>query len=159
MLLDLNDFKQVNDTLGHHYGDMLLREVATALGSLARAGDTVARWGGDEFAILVRDDRGSIIGTAMAVAARAQERLREPFCLDEMTLQIVASTGIAVFPDHGRDASALLRHADAAMYEAKRKHEGAVVYDRARAQLPARCPQTDGPYGWCGRAGNTRVTA
>ena len=132
LLLDLNDFKQVNDTLGHHYGDILLRDVAAALSGVTRAGDTVARLGGDEFAILVRDDSTSVAATAMAVAARVQQRLREPFCLAEMSLQVVASIGVAVFPDHGRDPSSLLKHADAAMYEAKRNQEVAVLYDQAR---------------------------
>ena len=132
LLLDLDDFKQVNDTLGHLFGDVLLQQVATALGGLARAGDTVARLGGDEFAVLVHDESRSVVATAMAVAERIQERLREPFCLAEMSLQIVASIGIAVFPDHGRDPSSLLKHADAAMYEAKRRHGGAVIYNHAR---------------------------
>ena len=132
LLLDLNDFKQVNDTLGHLYGDMLLQKVAAALSGLARAGDTVARLGGDEFALLVNDESRSVASTALAVAERIHRHLREPFCLAEVSLQVVASIGIAVFPDHGQDPTTLLKHADATMYEAKRRHEGAVIYDSAR---------------------------
>jgi diguanylate cyclase (GGDEF)-like protein len=132
LLLDLNDFKQVNDSLGHLYGDMLLQKVGAALGGLARHGDTVARLGGDEFAVLVSDNSRSIGATALAVAERIQRRFEEPFRLAELALRVVPSIGIAFFPDHGRDPSALLQHADTAMYEAKRKQRGAVVYDPAR---------------------------
>ncbi len=158
LLLDLNDFKQVNDTLGHHYGDILLRDVAAALSAVTRAGDTVARLGGDEFAILVRDDSASVAATAMAVAERARERLQEPFLLAEMSLQVVASIGLAVFPDHGRDTSSLLKHADAAMYEAKRK-QGVPVYRGGSVRMfgRGRAQRVAGPTGDVGH--DLEVTA
>jgi diguanylate cyclase (GGDEF)-like protein len=130
LVLDLDDFKQVNDVLGHYYGDLLLQEVSAVLAGLARAGDTVARLGGDEFAILLVGP-GPIAGTALAVAERIYQRLREPLRLADLSLQAATSVGIALFPDHGRDATTLLKHADTAMYQAKRKGNGPVVYDPA----------------------------
>ena len=130
LVLDLDDFKQVNDVLGHYYGDLLLQKVGAVLAGLARASDTVARLGGDEFAILLVGP-APIAGTALAVAERIYERLREPLWLGDLSLPAATSVGIALFPDHGRDATTLLKHADTAMYEAKRKGNGPVVYDRA----------------------------
>jgi len=131
LVLDLDDFKQVNDVLGHHYGDLLLQNVGAVLAGLARASDTVARLGGDEFAILLVDRPGPIAGTALAVAERIYQRLREPLWLADLSLQAATSVGIALFPDHGRDATTLLKHADAAMYQAKGKGNGPVIYDPA----------------------------
>ena len=131
LVLDLDDFKQVNDALGHHYGDLLLQKVGAVLAGLARATDTVARLGGDEFAILLVDRPGPIAGTALALAERIYQQLREPLRLADLSLQAATSVGIALFPDHGRDTTTLLKHADAAMYQAKRKGHGPVVYDPA----------------------------
>jgi diguanylate cyclase (GGDEF)-like protein len=129
LVLDLNDFKQVNDALGHHYGDLLLQKVGAVLAGLARASDTVARLGGDEFAILVVG-HGPIAGTAVAMAERIYKRLLEPLWLADLNLsvQVATSVGIALFPDHGRDPTTLLQHADIAMYAAKRKGNGPVVF-------------------------------
>lgn len=126
LLIDLNNFKQVNDTLGHHYGDVLLQRVAACLRGVLRETDTVARLGGDEFAILVTGNAG--LAQAKAVAAMVDEQLSEPIDLDGISLQIVASIGIALFPDHGQDATDLLRHADIAMYAAKRSGGPAVYH-------------------------------
>jgi diguanylate cyclase (GGDEF)-like protein/PAS domain S-box-containing protein len=128
LLLDLNQFKGVNDQLGHHHGDRLLVAVATRLRDALRECDTVARLGGDEFALLLADGSG-LVG-ARAVAHKVTETLREPFVVDGMTISMQASIGIAVSPDHGDDAETLTRHADAAMYKAKRSGGGAAVYDR-----------------------------
>jgi diguanylate cyclase (GGDEF)-like protein len=129
LVLDLNDFKQVNDALGHHYGDLLLQKVGAVLAGLARASDTVARLGGDEFAILVVG-QGPIAGTAVAIAERIYQRLLEPLWLANLNLSVhvATSVGIALFPDHGRDPTTLLKHADMAMYAAKRKGNGPVVF-------------------------------
>jgi diguanylate cyclase (GGDEF)-like protein len=129
LVLDLDDFKQVNDALGHHYGDLLLQKVGAVLAGLARASDTVARLGGDEFAILVVG-HGPIAGTAVAMAERIYKRLLEPLWLADLNLsvQVATSVGIALFPDHGRDPTTLLQHADIAMYAAKRKGNGPVVF-------------------------------
>jgi diguanylate cyclase (GGDEF)-like protein len=131
LVLDLDDFKQVNDTMGHYCGDLLLQKVGALLKGLARATDTVARLGGDEFAVLLVGP-GPIAGTAVAVAERIYQQLQEPLWLADLSVQAGTSVGIALFPDHGRDATTLLRHADTAMYEAKRNGNGPVVYNPAR---------------------------
>jgi diguanylate cyclase len=116
LMLDLDRFKEVNDSLGHHAGDRLLVEVGARLGHQLRAGDLLVRLGGDEFAILLEDashDR------AVAVAGRLCGALAEPFMLGDMAVHSAVSIGIALFPDHGLDLSALLRKADIAMYKAK----------------------------------------
>jgi diguanylate cyclase len=128
LLLDLDRFKDVNDTLGHHHGDMLLGEVAARLTGALRAVDTVARLGGDEFAVLLPD-----VGAdgAAAVAQKLRAVLHQPLTLDGVGLDLDASIGIVVYPDHGADAAELLQHADVAMYAAKQTHAGFVVYDPA----------------------------
>jgi diguanylate cyclase (GGDEF)-like protein len=128
LLLDLNQFKEVNDQFGHHHGDRLLVAVATRLRDSLRECDTFARLGGDEFALLLTD--GSGLAGARAVAHKVTECLREPFVLDSMTISMQASIGIAVSPDHGDDDETLTRRADVAMYKAKRTGGGTAVYDR-----------------------------
>ncbi len=128
LLLDLDGFKEVNDTFGHHVGDLLLQWVATRLQGGLREGDTVARLGGDEFAILLPgDDRDG----ARVAADKIANILAEYCVVDEHTVRTRASIGIALYPDHGADADLLLRHADAAMYAAKHAQSGVVVYDPA----------------------------
>ncbi|HEX8628536.1 MAG TPA: EAL domain-containing protein [Catenuloplanes sp.] len=124
LLLDLNDFKQVNDTLGHHLGDQLLTSVAGRLGETFRDGDTVARLGGDEFAILLTDG-GPTAGER--VAERVSAVLSRPFVLDGVTLDVEASIGIAA-ATAADDVLTLVRHADTAMYVAKRYHLGHAHY-------------------------------
>jgi diguanylate cyclase len=128
LLLDLDRFKDVNDTLGHHHGDLLLGEVAARLNGTLRAVDTVARLGGDEFAVLLPD---ATAAGAAAVAQKVRTALHQPLTLDGVGLDLDASIGIAVYPDHGGDAAELLQHADVAMYAAKQTHAGFVVYDAA----------------------------
>jgi len=125
LIMDLDRFKEVNDTLGHHAGDGLLRQVAARLQAARRARDTVARLGGDEFAMLVPD--ASADG-ARTRASELLEALGQPFSVEERVLEIGASIGIALYPEHGSDAETLLRHADVALYVAKRENGGAVVY-------------------------------
>lgn len=127
LLLDLDDFKGVNDTLGHHYGDLLLQAVASRLMSVVRGGDTVSRLGGDEFAVLLASQAAR--DAASIVAGKIVRCLQTPFLLGGIPLQVEASIGIALFPAHGRDATSLLQHADAAMYKAKRAGCGPMVYD------------------------------
>src|SRR3954468_7343127 len=117
MLLDLDHFKEINDTLGHRVGDNLLRAVATRLGSTLREGDLVARFGGDELAILVSGMAGADDGVVLA--ERVLTVLREPFFVDGVRLQTQASIGIAVWPDHGQDVETLVQRADVALYTAK----------------------------------------
>jgi diguanylate cyclase (GGDEF)-like protein len=130
LLIDLDRFKEVNDTLGHDHGDRLLREVADRLRNALRQGDTLARLGGDEFAVLLRDlpDRAA----AVELASRLLRELEEPFLVRGVTVQLEASIGVAICPDHGRDVTALVRRADVAMYEAKREQGRVRVYDAAR---------------------------
>jgi len=127
LLLDLDRFKEVNDTLGHPVGDILLRQVADRLRDSMRETDTVARLGGDEFAILVPkiDD----FETVERVVAKVQRDLARPFELHGLSLEVGASVGIAFFPEHGSDASELIQRADVAMYAAKASLSGHVVYD------------------------------
>jgi len=125
LLLDLDRFKEVNDSLGHHVGDRLLVQVGTRLAEHVRDGDLLARLGGDEFAVLLEDtdhDR------AVAVAGELRAVLAEPFTLEGIALQTDASVGIALFPDHGDDLTVLLRRADMAMYRAKTARVGQHVY-------------------------------
>ena len=126
LLLDLDRFKDVNDTLGHHHGDQLLIEVGQRLCDLLREADTVARLGGDEFAVLLP---GATAEGASAVADKLRTVLQQPLTIDGVALDLDASIGIAVYPEHRTDAAELLQHADVAMYMAKQAHVGFLVYD------------------------------
>lgn len=118
LFLDLDGFKRINDTLGHAPGDILLKAVAERLSAVCRATDTVARWGGDEFVVLMR---GFAESEAIDAPARQlQTELRAPFLLGDSEIHLSASIGIAVYPEHGEDAESLLKNADVAMYQAKR---------------------------------------
>jgi len=127
LLLDLDRFKEVNDTLGHHVGDRLLEQIAVRISRLVRVTDTVARLGGDEFAVLLEStDRTQ----AQALAQRIVGALDKVFHVDGHSLYIGVSVGIAFYPDDGEDSETLVRHADVAMYEAKRSNQGFVTYDK-----------------------------
>lgn len=118
LFVDLNRFKPVNDEHGHQTGDRLLRVVAQRLVASVREVDTVARVGGDEFAVIL--EAITDVRDATAVAEKIAESIGEPFSIDSRTLNIGASTGIAIYPSDGDEVSALLQHADAEMYRAKR---------------------------------------
>ena len=130
LLIDLDRFKEVNDTLGHDHGDALLREVAGRLGGALRRGDTLARLGGDEFAVLLHDLPERAF--AAELAGRLLAALGPPFVVHGVTVQLEASIGMALCPDHGTDVTTLLRRADVAMYEAKREQGHIRLYDAAR---------------------------
>lgn len=117
MFVDLDGFKLVNDTLGHAFGDALLREVARRLVQSAPAGSMVARMSGDEFTILIGEalNQDQIAG----VAHQVRSALEQPYLLGNMTAHITASIGVSVYPQDGQDAETLLKHADTAMYQAK----------------------------------------
>jgi diguanylate cyclase (GGDEF)-like protein len=127
LLIDLDRFKEINDTLGHSHGDKLLCQVAPRLQSVLRQGDTVARLGGDEFAVLLPLVDG--VGEAQAVAERLRDSLHQTFDVNGVALDVEASIGIALSPWHGTDTEELLRNADIAMYAAKDRKAGAVVFE------------------------------
>jgi len=129
LLLDLNRFKEINDTLGHHKGDILLQHVAARLSGAVRDYDTVARLGGDEFAVLL--PRVGSAEHAMEVAHRVLNALQCPADLDGIVVDVSGSIGLAVYPTHSVNAETLLQHADVAMYVAKRGHLGVAMYDPA----------------------------
>jgi diguanylate cyclase (GGDEF)-like protein len=127
MLMDLDRFKDVNDTLGHHNGDLLLQRIGARLDSVLRNTATVARLGGDEFAILLNEthDRQSVV----PVVRRVLKVLEEPVVVGGLALQVEASIGIAIFPENGRTVDAVMRAADVAMYVAKEQRSGYEFYD------------------------------
>jgi len=129
LLLDLDRFKEINDTLGHQLGDRVLQEVSKRLLSCLRQTDFVARLGGDEFALLLS---GVTLKYAEEVAQRIIQSLQEPFKIDNFQLHIDGSIGIALCPLHGKDPDTLIRCADVAMYESKRRSCGYVIYDPGR---------------------------
>lgn len=114
--LDLDGFKLINDTLGHSTGDALLKIVAERLLATVREGDTVARQGGDEFMIVLFDAGADVAG---AVVAKMIEAVAQPYVIDGRTAGITASAGVSIYTDHGENVDALMKCADAALYEAK----------------------------------------
>ncbi len=126
MFLDMDGFKDVNDSFGHNLGDELLRQISSRLVEALRETDTVARLGGDEFAVVVEGIGG--VEEAEAVAAKILESLETPYIVGEQALSITASIGIALCPLHGDDVSTLLQRADLAMYTAKRQKNSYALY-------------------------------
>ena len=131
-LLDLDRFKEVNDTLGHQMGDRLLGHVADRIQGALRPSDLVARLGGDEFAVLLPTIADAAAATE--VAKRIQAALSEPYHFEGVLLELEASVGIALYPDHGADVSQLQRSADVAMYLAKDERSGIEVYSSDKDQ-------------------------
>lgn len=127
LLMGLNRFKEVNNTLGHYSGDRLLKQVATRLQTVIREHDSVARMGGDEFAILL--PRAASSNEAILTARKVSAALEPQFDLQGLTLNVDAAMGIVLFPQHGGDADSLLQRANIAMYVAKQRKTGFVVYD------------------------------
>ncbi len=116
--LDLDDFKPINDDLGHDAGDLVLKTIAQRLQGSVRESDTVARVGGDEFVLVLQDVHGR--KAALSVAKKTIAALSQPIGIDNRFCEVGATLGIALYPEHGEDADTLIRHADAAMYAAKR---------------------------------------
>ena len=127
LLIDLDRFKQINDTLGHHHGDLVLQELAQILRKSVRFTDTVARLGGDEFAILLPQVDG--VTSALEVAVKLQTALEPSINIGGIALDVDASVGIALSGQHGDDVETLLQHADIAMYRAKDHDLGVCVYN------------------------------
>ena len=130
MLLDLDRFKEVNDTLGHHFGDELLRDLGPRLAETIGPEGLVARLGGDEFAVLPAETTGDA-AQLEAIAQRLIKCVQQPVVVDEMALEVGVSIGVARFPRDGEDPHSLLRSADVAMYAAKEAHSGCKVYAAA----------------------------
>ena len=167
LLLDLDRFKEINDTLGHHYGDLLLIELARRLESVLPGSDTVARLGGDEFGILVPQPSGTAVELERTLE-RTLAALEQPFQVGGLPLYVEASIGVARYPAHGHDVDLLLQRADVAMYLAKDSGMPHAIYTaeldhhdtasltllselpraiqerRARAALPAEARRQDG---------------
>ena len=151
VLIDLDRFKEINDTLGHAYGDVVLQAVADRLRAAVRSSDTVARLGGDEFAILlphVGDEE-----SARLLAVRALAAMEAPIEVDDVSLDVDASIGIALSGTHGDDVELLLQNADIAMYSAKDRGLGVCVYD---ASLNDHSPERLGLLGQLRRAIDNR---
>jgi diguanylate cyclase (GGDEF)-like protein len=144
LFLDLDGFKQINDTLGHGAGDILLQSVAGRLVATVREEDTVARQGGDEFIVAL----AHIIGTdhAAGVASKIIHAVSQPYDIEGRAVSITISAGVGVYPDHGADAETLMKSADLALYEAKKAGKNAYrISDRT--QLPT---GAGGSQGACG---------
>jgi diguanylate cyclase (GGDEF)-like protein len=150
LLLDLDGFKEVNDSLGHHAGDQLLRQVGPRLRGALRSSDVLARLGGDEFAVLLRD---AGLDQAQELAERLRELVLQPFSVEDIRLHVGVSIGVATAPVPAATVQELLRCADIAMYAAKSGREGVHVYvpdptngtgDRLRTMEELRTALTDG---------------
>jgi diguanylate cyclase (GGDEF)-like protein len=125
LLVDLNGFKEVNDTLGHHRGDLVLQAVGPRLRASFRAEDLVARLGGDEFAVFMP---GADSSAAQSAVQRLQDALHTPVDVDGISIELGASIGLAWYPEHGTDVETLLQRADVAMYRAKASHRSLEIY-------------------------------
>ena len=132
MIMDLDRFKEINDTLGHQSGDIVLKEAARRLQSTVRESDTIARLGGDEFAVLLPNIADP--AASLNVADKIRNALNQPFIVHGLTLDVRASIGIAMFPDHGKDVETLIQRADIAMYLAKSAKTEVEVYTSERDQ-------------------------
>lgn len=124
VFLDLDGFKTVNDTFGHHVGDDLLMEAGRRIKTVVRSADCAARFGGDEFVVLVHRDRDGATGR---LAARLTEALRKPFLLRAADIALTASAGFALYPSHGSEAGQIIRAADKAMYQVKEMGKNAIL--------------------------------
>jgi len=126
MIIDLNEFKEVNDTLGHHTGDVLLKQSSLRLKEILRESDTLARYGGDEFAVILPQTSQA---QAHALAERLTNAIHTPFTIDNRSLTIGMSVGISMYPHHASDSNALIKLADIAMYSAKRYQKGFLLFE------------------------------
>jgi diguanylate cyclase (GGDEF)-like protein len=154
LFMDLDQFKVINDSLGHGVGDRLLQQVASRLSACLRGEDTLSRWGGDEFTALL--PRLSAVHEAAVVARKLLGALKRPFRVDGQTVFVSVSIGISVSPDDGHDSDTLLRHADLALYRAKERgrnrlefftgHLGDVAHERRQLDLGLRDALTDSQF-------------
>ncbi|MDQ3866020.1 MAG: EAL domain-containing protein [Actinomycetota bacterium] len=126
LIMDLDRFKEINDTLGHHCGDLFLKEFATRLSGSVRSSDTIARLGGDEFGLVFPEVTD--VRAIQEVAEKLRQVVEQPFVLEGLPLGVEASMGLALYPDHGDDVETLLQRADVAMYVAKEARTGVEFY-------------------------------
>ena len=133
IMLDVDHFKEINDSLGHHTGDLVLYEVGRRLTETLRVSDSVARLNGDEFAVLLPEVDDDL--SAAAAATKVREALAVPFPVEQLEVEMEATVGIALYPDHGEDPETLLQHAEVAMYNAKHSHSGHELYAAARDEF------------------------
>ena len=126
LMIDLDRFKFINDTMGHHAGDEVIKIIGNRLKSLLRESDTVARLGGDEFALLLANVQ---LANVKILVDKLQKCIEVPLNLDDHMVDVSCSIGIAVYPQHGEDDTTILRHADAAMYSAKSEKIGSAMFD------------------------------
>lgn len=136
LFMDVDGFKRVNDDLGHLTGDRLLRSIAARLSNCVRACDTVCRYGGDEFVVLLTDWEGE--DGALAALEHIRTQLREPHLIEGTPIEVSACIGLAIFPTDGEDFDSLLQSADAAMAEQKSRTKGSKGECRQRAAEPSR---------------------
>lgn len=129
LFIDLDGFKEINDTFGHKAGDMLLQEVSKRILSLVRQSDTVARMGGDEFIVLLNNIECS--NNVALVAGKILEIVGKPILLSGHTAKVGCSIGISIFPDHNNDIEKLINYADTAMYEVKKAGKNAYAFHRS----------------------------
>jgi len=134
LYLDLDHFKEINDTYGHAAGDSILKEAALRMQGCVRAADTVARFGGDEFVVMLPDIKK--LAAAEQVAQKIQASLAQPYEVDEHTMLASPSIGISIFPDDHHDEEALLKQADTAMYDAKQLRNGAYRFFHELGRSP-----------------------
>lgn len=130
LLLDLDNFKHVNDKLGHASGDKLLQAVALRLTKGIRGADTACRYGGDEFVIMLPVLNSPT--TATALALEIGRRLGEPYIIDDHCIQMAVSIGVAVYPGNGQTLDSLMKHADSAMYRTKGNGHGTAITEQPR---------------------------
>jgi diguanylate cyclase (GGDEF)-like protein len=129
IMMDLDRFKEINDTLGHHFGDQLLIEIGRRLRQTLRESDTVSRLGGDEFGVMFLADEET---RATDVAQRIGAAFETPFLLGGVSIEVNGSMGIALYPVHAEDAATLMKRADIAMYDAKKNHTQYAIYEPGR---------------------------
>ena len=134
MMMDLNQFKSINDSLGHPTGDELLIQLSKRLAQCLQPGQFLARMGGDEFTIVLPENNAPLCASTESLCFSIRQQLEEPFDLNGYKVVIGASPGIATFPEHGLDAETLLKHADIAMYEAKREKLLCCTYEPSMSQ-------------------------
>lgn len=132
LFIDLDRFKHVNDSLGHSLGDQLLHQVAKRLHTCIAKSDYLARWGGDEFVALIIDQ--DPMTAAQTISETLLQQLAQPFHIDSHEIYLGASIGISLYPEHGQDFEMLLSHADIAMYRAKQKGDGFMLYQPSMKQ-------------------------